>query len=88
MRTTPAAPALLCHGQCHQPGGRVRRRAGDRKAGKALGQVRREVERRERGQVPALCGDGDPVAKATVHSPTGSWDIGMTGDKGLFGGGS
>ena len=40
------------------------------------------------GPITALCGDGDPVAGATVHSPAGSWDIGMTGDKGLFGGGS
>ena len=50
------------------PKGRVRRRAGDREAGKALGPVRREVERREHGPVPALCGDGDPVTGATVHS--------------------
>ena len=68
------------------PKGRVRRGAGDRKAGKALNPVRREVERREHGPVPGLWGDGDPVAGATVHSPTGSWDIGRRMDKG-FGGG-
>ena len=61
----------------------TRRGAGNRKAGKALNPVRREIEGPKNGPVPGICGDGDPVARATVHSPIGSWDIGMMGDKGL-----
>jgi len=61
--------------------GRVRRGAGNRKAGKVLNPVRRKIEGQQDGPVTALCGDGDPVARATVHSHTGSWDIGGSGDK-------
>jgi hypothetical protein len=33
------------------------------------------------GPITGICGDGEPVAKATVHSPIGSWDIGGSGNK-------
>ena len=42
--------------------------AGDRKAGKALDPVFGKIKRQQDGPVPALCGDGDPVTGATVHS--------------------
>ena len=48
--------------------GRVRRGAGDRNAGKDIDPVFGKIKRQQDGPVPALCGDGDPVTGATVHS--------------------
>ena len=84
INRTYETPAPVHHGQK----GPARRGvsggcAGDCEAGKAIDPVLREIEGQQDGPVTVLCGDEDPVARATVHSPTGSWDIGGSGDKGL-----
>ena len=38
-----------------------------------------KVEGQQDGPVTGICGDGDPVAGVTVHSHTGSWDVGGWG---------
>ena len=70
---------VLCTARRAGTAGGVRRGAGDRKAGKAIDPVLREIEGQQDGPVTVLCGDEDPVARATVHSPTGSWGLGGRG---------